>query len=154
VGPHLYTTLRRRIQIRVSQTFFLVRLKEGIKPSHSQVVPLPIMIVGGKDHTWTGVGVACDPRAVDREHHQEHEHQHGHNAFDVGAQALFRFLLLCHMLPHFTCLKMQSKQLEALILGSSTVKGKSGRILTYQIIPWVREGCNLLRVLGRFALVF
>lgn len=93
------------------------------------------MIVGGKDHTWTGVGVACDPRAVDREHHQEHEHQHGHNAFDVGAQALFRFLLLCHMLPHFTCLKMQSKQLEALILGSSTVKGKSGRILTYQIIP-------------------
>lgn len=43
------------------------------------------MIVGSKDHTWTGVGIASDPGAMDGKHHQEHEHEHGHNAFDVGA---------------------------------------------------------------------
>lgn len=106
------------------------------------------MIVGGEDHTGAGVGVAGDPRAVDGEHHQEHEHQHGHDAFDVGAQALFRLLLLCHVLSHFTCLKMQSKQLEAAVLGSLTQsRGKVRRILTSNNSMGQR-GCNQIFFCG------
>lgn len=41
-----------------------------IKFSCSQVIFLPIMIVRGQDHTWTRIGIACDPGTVDCKHHQ------------------------------------------------------------------------------------
>lgn len=42
----------------------------GIKSFCSQVIFLPIMIVRGQDHTWTRIGIACDPGTVDCKHHQ------------------------------------------------------------------------------------
>ena len=42
----------------------------GIKSFCNQVIFLPIMIVRSEDHTWTGVGIACDPGTVDCKHHQ------------------------------------------------------------------------------------
>lgn len=65
--------------------FQLLRQKKrvGIKSFCSQVTFLPIMIVRSQDHTWTGVGIACDPGTVDCKHHQQHQHQHGDNAFYI-----------------------------------------------------------------------
>lgn len=65
--------------------FYLLRQEKrvGIKSSCSQVVFLPVMIVRGQDHTWAGVGIACDPGTVDCKHHQQHQHQHGNNAFYI-----------------------------------------------------------------------
>ncbi len=65
----------------------------------------PVVVVWGEHHAGTGVGVAGDPRAVDGEHHQQHQHEHGDDGLDVGTQTLFGLLLLWHMLAHLAGLQ-------------------------------------------------
>ena len=38
-----------------------------------------IIAIAGEDDAGAAVGVAGDPGAVDREHHQQHQHSHNHN---------------------------------------------------------------------------
>ena len=72
---------------RQTSEFYLLRKKKkkraGVESFRSQAIFLHVMIVRGQDHAWAGVGIACDPGAVDCKHHQQHQHQHGDNAFYI-----------------------------------------------------------------------
>lgn len=70
------------------------------------------MVVGGQHHTGTGVGVAGDPRAVDGEHHEQHQHQHGDDGLDIRTQAFLRFLLLRHVFAHLSRLQGETETLK------------------------------------------
>ena len=45
-------------------------------------------------NTGTAVGVACDPGAMDGEHHEQHQDGHHHNTPQVHAQAVTATLTL------------------------------------------------------------
>lgn len=89
------------------------------------------MVVRGEHYAGAGVGVAGDPGAVDREHHQQHQHEHGDDGLDVWTQTLLRLLLLRHMLAHLAGLQGETNT----IMTGCKVCSVSGR--------WIIE-CNKL----------
>lgn len=58
---------------------------------------IPVVAVRSQHDAGTGVGVTCDPGAVDSKHEQHHNHANDHHASDVGTQTV-HFLLL--LVPH------------------------------------------------------